>query len=174
MASSQRPSGQLQVDDSRWVVVYPAYLNADYSFAKGRKIPKAAAVAAPTVGDLFAAARRLGVSVGLEDKVHPRDFFNRGRIRVQLWNTRVTPKVPIHPQLRCRRDLYVAIAAAIPHIREVRAKLEGAKPTGGKPTKAPAAAGGASAGGGGGGSSSAGSGAKGNKKKGGKKGKAKR
>ncbi|OSX71321.1 hypothetical protein BU14_0556s0007 [Porphyra umbilicalis] len=63
MASSQRPSGQLQVDDSRWVVVYPAYLNADYSFAKGRKIPKAAAVAAPTVGDLFAAARRLGVSV---------------------------------------------------------------------------------------------------------------
>jgi len=37
MASSQRPSGQLQVDDSRWVVVYPAYLNADYSFAKVRR-----------------------------------------------------------------------------------------------------------------------------------------
>jgi len=75
--------------------------------------------------------------------------------------------------------LYVAIAAAIPHIRELRAKLDGAKPpagksTGGKPTKAPAAADGATAGGGGGGSSSAAAGAKGNKKKGGKKGKAKR
>ena len=37
MASSQRPSAQLQVDDSRWVVVYPAYLNANYSFAQVRR-----------------------------------------------------------------------------------------------------------------------------------------
>jgi len=49
MASSQRPSGQLQVDDSRWVVVYPAYLNADYSFAKVRR-PRGAGVSRPGGG----------------------------------------------------------------------------------------------------------------------------
>ncbi|GAB0491854.1 hypothetical protein MMPV_003109 [Pyropia vietnamensis] len=146
-SSSRRPQFQPQVDATRWVVIYPAYLNANYSFAQGRKIPKSAAVADPTITDVFEAARGLGVSLGVEDKCYPRDFFNRGRIRVQLWNTRVSPKVPVHPHLRSRRDLYVAVAAAIPAVREARAA---AAPTvaAKAPVAADGSAGGASGGGG--------------------------
>lgn len=101
----------------------------------------------------------------MEDKCYPRDFFNRGRIRVQLWNTRVSPKVPVHPHLRSRRELYVAVAAAIPAVREAQASAAAAKAA-----KAPAAADG------GAGGPSAGGGGKGarNNKKAGKKGKGKR
>lgn len=35
-SSSRRPQFQPQVDASRWVVIYPAYLNVNYSFAQVR------------------------------------------------------------------------------------------------------------------------------------------
>ncbi|KAK1858849.1 hypothetical protein I4F81_001449 [Pyropia yezoensis] len=73
-SSAGRPLFLLQVDASLRVFVYPAYLNANYSFSQGRKISKAAAVAHPTTPDAFEAARGLGVFLGLEGKCHPRHF----------------------------------------------------------------------------------------------------
>ncbi|GLH04397.1 Signal recognition particle 19 kDa protein [Gryllus bimaculatus] len=85
---------------TRWICIYPAYLNSRKTLAEGRRVPKDVvssfikrilkAIENPThqeIRDVLAAA---GLRIGVEDKMYSRErskeLLFRGRIRVQLKN----------------------------------------------------------------------------------------
>ena len=79
-------------DKTRWICLYPAYLNSKKTISDGRKVPIKQAVENPTCNEirdvLVAAGFKVEYEVG---KVFPREMMkyetmNRGRIRVQLKN----------------------------------------------------------------------------------------
>ena len=82
---------------SRWICIYPAYLNAKKSIADGRKIPLSKAVENPTLNEIKDVLVNAGFQIELEpSKVYPRELnkyehLSRGRLRVQLKNDDGTP-----------------------------------------------------------------------------------
>ena len=79
-------------EKSRWVCIYPAYLNSKKTLAEGRKIPLKYAVENPTIGEIKDVLSNAGFQVELEQgKIYPRELnkyemLSRGRLRVQLKN----------------------------------------------------------------------------------------
>lgn len=84
-------------DKSRWICIYPAYLNSKKTLSEGRKIPVKSAVENPTINEIKDVLINAGFHVELEvNKVHPRELnkyenLSRGRIRVHLKNDDGTP-----------------------------------------------------------------------------------
>lgn len=54
------------VDSSRWIVVYPAYLNARQTVQRGRLVAKHLACDNPTVAEMTQAAKTLGLEAVAE------------------------------------------------------------------------------------------------------------
>ncbi|KAF8366389.1 hypothetical protein PRIPAC_84218 [Pristionchus pacificus] len=106
-------------DISRWVVVYPCYLNNKKSTGEGRKISKQLAVADPTVEEILMIVNNGGFKVAAERKLHPRDperdnGLLMGRIRVQLKNDDGTP---VNAEVPNRMALFRYIAGLIPKLK---------------------------------------------------------
>ena len=156
----------------RRVVIYPSYINSKCSVAEGRRIPKDCACDAPNVleiRDVLEKSMKLPCEV--EDKSYPRDFWQRGRVRVTL---KKDDGSPLAKEFPTRRAVMMEIARLVP-------KHPGRQPGAPKDKKTmptpheiltqftsqpgQAGAGGGSGGGGGGGGGSS------KKDKGGKKGK---
>ena len=84
-------------DRSRWICIYPAYLNAKKTLAEGRKIPMAKAVENPTLNEIRDVLVNAGFQIEIEPgKVYPRELnkyenLSRGRLRVHLKNDDGTP-----------------------------------------------------------------------------------
>ena len=80
---------------SRWICIYPAYLNAAKTRAEGRHIAKKDCVVNPTYLEIRDVLATAGLAPIVENKKHPRERSNeiefRGRIRVQLKNEDGTP-----------------------------------------------------------------------------------
>ena len=72
-------------------MVYPAYINANKKLREGRKLPVSLCVADPIPAAMAACcANKLKLETVLENnKTYPRDFFNPGRIRVNLFKGKV-------------------------------------------------------------------------------------
>lgn len=70
--------------EEKYVIIYPAYLNAKISRKKGRRVPREYTVKNPTVNEIFRAARKLRLSPVVEaGKSYPRNwFYEKGRIKV--------------------------------------------------------------------------------------------
>lgn len=87
---------------SRWICIYPNYLNSKKTLAEGRKIPISKAVENPTLAEIRDVLIAAGFKMGIENKVHPRELnkhemLYKGRIRIQLKNDDNTPCVPQYP-----------------------------------------------------------------------------
>ena len=85
----------------RRVIIYPSYINSRCSVAEGRRIPKDAACDAPNVleiRDVLEKSMKLPCEV--EDKSYPKDFWQRGRVRVTLKKEDGTPIAREFPQGR--------------------------------------------------------------------------
>ncbi|XP_013387940.1 signal recognition particle 19 kDa protein-like [Lingula anatina] len=85
-----------------WICVYPAYINSRKSVLEGRKIPKDKAVDNPTYSEIRDICASAGMTVGVENKVYPRerdprDMRFRGRIRIQLKKEDGTPMLDKFP-----------------------------------------------------------------------------
>lgn len=144
-------------DISRWVIVYPCYINSKLSIAEGRKLPKAQCCEDPLPAAMAQVAAKLGFQAAIEPrKTHPRDFFHPGRIRVRLFDELGAPVLAIEN----RRALYREVAKLVPTVKIVQPPSQ----------RQPAAKSGASGSGSSGASSSGKAGGKG-KGKGKKKGK---
>jgi signal recognition particle subunit SRP19 len=75
-------------DVSRWVVVYPHYIDCTRKQVEGRRIAKDKAVEKPNAGEIFESVRNLGLRTQLEmDKAYCRDCWTRGRVRVELFDS---------------------------------------------------------------------------------------
>jgi signal recognition particle subunit SEC65 len=88
------------VDVSRWIVVYPNYVDSTRKQVEGRRIAKEKAVERPNAGEIFECVRRLGLRTLLEmDKAYCRDSWVRGRVRVELFDS---SQLPINPEISTR------------------------------------------------------------------------
>lgn len=99
-------------DRSRWHVIYPVYINSKKTLAQGRKIPVSKAVEDPTVMEICDCLNYMRLVFYAEFmKAYPRDYLQRGRVRVQL---RKEDGTPSNPAIATRQALYVKLAALIP------------------------------------------------------------
>jgi signal recognition particle subunit SRP19 len=84
-------------EKSRWICIYPAYINSRKKVSDGRRIPVNIAVENPTLAEMRDVLINAGLEVETEiNKVYPRELdkyelLSRGRIRVHLKNDDGTP-----------------------------------------------------------------------------------
>jgi signal recognition particle subunit SRP19 len=65
-------------------VIYPAYIDADRTRRKGRRVPLDDAVEDPTVEEIAKAVQQVGYDAVVErEKTYPREWEQRGRVLVQ-------------------------------------------------------------------------------------------
>lgn len=101
------------VDTSRWVVLYPPYIDCTLKEKEGRKIAKEKCVEKPTMVEIFDCAQLLGLQTALEtDKAYCRDYWQRGRIRVRLFKNASgdevqVDKVPVRDDIPNRKFLLI-------------------------------------------------------------------
>ena len=74
---------------SRWLCVYPAYLNARKTIAEGRRIPRNKAVDNPLCSEIRDVCQSQQLKAEVEQQKHyprelSRDHIHSGRVRVQL------------------------------------------------------------------------------------------
>jgi len=110
------------VDPKRWRCVYPCYLNKKKTIKEGRKISLAYCVEQPHPSDIAEVCKYLGLPFYIElNKKHPRDFFNRSRVRVLLNNEDGTPRRQDVPN---RYSLLVALGKMIPKLESRKIRLQ--------------------------------------------------
>jgi signal recognition particle subunit SRP19 len=84
-------------DQSRWICIYPTYLNSKKSVAEGRRVPMKCCVENPTCTEIRDVLQHAGLNCLLENhRVHPRELNKyellfKGRVRVQIKNDDNTP-----------------------------------------------------------------------------------
>lgn len=87
-------------------VIWPAYLDAEYTRSEGRRVPHDLAVTDPTVEEIAAAVQQVGYDAIVDrDVAYPRDHEARGRVRVQDVDD-------------AKNDLIQAVAAYVTAMRE--------------------------------------------------------
>ena len=98
-------------DYSRWICIYPCYLNKAFSISDGRKVPTSLAldgpVLAPHIFDVV--ANKLGMLAVLQRKRHPKDWdvYGMGRVKVSLTDEK---GAYVKDEIRTRKDLFRAVA----------------------------------------------------------------
>ncbi|KAJ1395245.1 Signal recognition particle, SRP19 subunit [Sesbania bispinosa] len=69
----------------KWNVLYPVYINSKKTVAEGRRIGLLKACENPTCAEIGDCCSYLKLPFAIEiDKAYPRDFMQRGRMRVLL------------------------------------------------------------------------------------------
>ncbi|KAL2155541.1 hypothetical protein VTH82DRAFT_283 [Thermothelomyces myriococcoides] len=90
--------------------LYPVYFDATRSRAEGRRVPKSLAVANPLALDIVQACARLGLQTVLEaGKLHPKDWANPGRVKVDLRNHHQHQQ-PSAVKINNKHHLYILVA----------------------------------------------------------------
>lgn len=93
------------------------------------------------------AARQLGLDTRLENKRHPRDFWQQGRIAVALTDV---SGAPANPAVPTKKAIMAALAAAVPAHPHYAARKQAEAQALASWDKGPAVGGGGGGGGGGG------------------------
>eukprot|EP01123_Difflugia_compressa_P004139 TRINITY_DN15497_c0_g1_i1.p1 TRINITY_DN15497_c0_g1~~TRINITY_DN15497_c0_g1_i1.p1 ORF type:complete len:162 (-),score=25.85 TRINITY_DN15497_c0_g1_i1:205-624(-) len=121
------------VDFSRWICIYPVYIDSKKTCQEGRRIPKNKSVDNPKPSEIADVCRQMGFQCIIEaEKCYPRNFLLKGRVRVEL---KTGDGNPINPNIPNRRTLMLKAAAAIPKLPRQQVQLEVGAST--KPTKKP-------------------------------------
>ncbi|XP_030461867.1 signal recognition particle 19 kDa protein [Syzygium oleosum] len=96
----------------RWIVLYPVYINSKKTIAEGRRICAAKACENPTCIEIGDCCGHLKLPYAVElDKAYPRDFMQRGRVRVLLKREDGT----LHnPAISSRKQLMLHVAELVP------------------------------------------------------------
>ena len=100
-------------NETRWVCVYPAYIDGSLSLPDGRKIAKEGLPENPMIDEMMRAMddKNLALKFKAERKMFSRDPIRRvGRLRVQLVNTDGSP---CNKDVRNRKQLMKYIAKRI-------------------------------------------------------------
>lgn len=85
----------------RRCIIYPSYLNSACTVQQGRRIPKGAACDAPNVLEIRDVLEKsMMLPCEVEDKSYPRDFWQRGRVRVTIKKEDGTPIAKEFPTRR--------------------------------------------------------------------------
>ena len=88
-------------------VIWPAYLDAEVTRSKGRRVPESLAVPEPTVDEIAAAVQQVGYDAVIErDQTYPCEYEPRGRVLVKDADD------------ASKNDLVQAVAAYVTALRE--------------------------------------------------------
>ncbi|XP_044499662.1 signal recognition particle 19 kDa protein [Mangifera indica] len=99
-------------DIKKWVVIYPVYLNSKKTIAEGRRISVSKACENPNCVEIGDCCNYLKIPYAIEiDKAYPRDFMQRGRVRVKLKKEDGTF---YNPAVTCRKQLMLHVAELVP------------------------------------------------------------
>ncbi|KAK9822513.1 hypothetical protein WJX74_000099 [Apatococcus lobatus] len=93
------------------VCIYPSYLDSKKSVSEGRRVAAAIAVERPIAPEIHDCCEHLKLASGIENKAYSRDYWVRGRVRVQLLKDDGTPA---NPEIPNRRVLLRRIAELLP------------------------------------------------------------
>ncbi|ELR20030.1 signal recognition particle 19 kDa protein [Acanthamoeba castellanii str. Neff] len=119
-------------EKKKWSVIYPVYVNSKKTAADGRKIAKVKACENPTAQEIYDVCKHLGFKCELEaDKAFPRDFMQKGRVRVLVQEN----KQSVHPDIHTKAALMVKLGELIPRLQSRQgggAAASGAAAAGGK------------------------------------------
>eukprot|EP01132_Coremiostelium_polycephalum_P011328 gene11328-13869_t len=97
---------------SKWTIIYPRYLNSEYTKQQGRKTSKEHSVKNPSCEEIAKAASTFGLNTIIEaNKGYPKEFFQRGRVRVLLINE--STKLPINSDIPDKTKLLIKISEKI-------------------------------------------------------------
>ncbi|XP_048765016.2 signal recognition particle 19 kDa protein-like isoform X2 [Ostrea edulis] len=112
-------------DRERWICIYPAYMNSRKTVTEGRRLPKDKCVDNPTYNEIKDVLIASGFSIGIENKVYPRELDHRdpkvrGRIRVQL---RDENDGYVMPEFKTRKAVLEVICEKIP---KLKSRIQGA------------------------------------------------
>ncbi|KAM7491507.1 hypothetical protein LguiA_034428 [Lonicera macranthoides] len=96
----------------KWVVFYPVYINSKKTIAEGRRINATKACENPTCVEIGDCCGFLKLPFAIEiDKAYPRDFMQRGRVRVLLKKEDGS----LHnPAISSRKQLMMHVAELVP------------------------------------------------------------
>jgi signal recognition particle subunit SRP19 len=87
-SAAQSTPARPQFDPAKsknWHCIYPIYFDSSKTRQEGRRVGKDQAVKNPLARTIVDAVARLGLNVVFEaTKLHPKDWANPGRIRVEL------------------------------------------------------------------------------------------
>ena len=87
--------------------LYPVYFDRTRTRAEGRRVPRSLAVANPLAMDIVQACASLRLQTVLEaGKLHPKDWANPGRVKVNLRQTPSNTTTPITN----KHHLYILVA----------------------------------------------------------------
>lgn len=104
--------GNLKSDTSRWVVIYPIYINSKKTLSEGRRISALKACENPNVVEIGDCCQYLRLPCAIElDKAYSRDFMQRGRVRVQL---KRDDGSLVNPAIPTRKALFMKVAELVP------------------------------------------------------------
>ncbi|KAH7686271.1 signal recognition particle subunit SRP19 protein [Dioscorea alata] len=96
----------------KWIVLYPIYINSKKTIAEGRRISAAKACENPTCLEIVDCCNYLKIPSAIElDKAYPRDFMQRGRVRILL---RREDGSPYNPAIGTRKQLMHQVAELVP------------------------------------------------------------
>eukprot|EP00808_Paulinella_micropora_P001440 g37204.t1 len=88
----------LSKNAKRWKIIYPAYIDSKKKISEGQ---------------IHECCQGLKLRSELENKSYPRDWMNRGRVRVLLWNDDGTP---CHPEIHKHLQLLKFCGRNIPQL----------------------------------------------------------
>ncbi|KAL4943559.1 hypothetical protein BDV06DRAFT_189608 [Aspergillus oleicola] len=107
MPTRPAPEPQREIPKN-YQCLYPVYFDKSRTRAEGRKVGAELAVENPLARDIVDAVQMLGLRVAFEpEKLHPKDWANPGRVRVQLKNE---SGGPINSQVKNKHHLYILVA----------------------------------------------------------------
>ncbi|KAI1866330.1 hypothetical protein JX265_005267 [Neoarthrinium moseri] len=111
-SGTQVPSNLQPADVAGYQCLYPIYFDASRTRAEGRRVAAGLAVRNPLAREIAAACAQLRLSPVFEAaKLHPQDWANPGRVRVNLRDA----QNPYAKQVKNKHHLYVLVAK---HLRE--------------------------------------------------------
>ncbi|ONK66685.1 uncharacterized protein A4U43_C06F10910 [Asparagus officinalis] len=96
----------------KWIVIYPVYINSKKKIAEGRRIGADKACENPTCIEINDCCQHLKIPCAIElDKAYPRDFMQRGRVRVML---KRDDGSPYNPAVASKKQLMLRVAELVP------------------------------------------------------------
>ncbi|XP_077251334.1 signal recognition particle 19 kDa protein-like isoform X2 [Tasmannia lanceolata] len=118
----------------RWTVFYPVYINSKKTLAEGRRISTSKACENPTCVEIADSCNFLKLPFAIEiDKAYPRDFMQRGRVRVSLKKEDGTL---YNPAISSRKQLMLQVAEMVPrHHGRIRKQEPSTTSTAALPSK---------------------------------------
>lgn len=117
----------------KWIIIYPIYINSKKTIAQGRCISASKACENPTCIEIGDCCSYLKLPFATElDKAYPRDFMQRGRVRVLL---KGEDGSLYNPAIGTRKQLMLQIAELVPKHHGRTKKQEAASTSNAGPSK---------------------------------------